>query len=337
MKVRHFLTLQDLHADELNRILDGAARIKASGAPKPGPLEGQNWGLLFLKNSTRTRVSFEVGIRRLGGGSLFLDSGGLQIGRGESLADTARILSGYLDGLVVRTFGQGELDELAAHASIPIVNALTDQWHPAQALADLLTARELFGPLEKTTWCYLGDGNNVARTLAVGAALAGYKLSLAGPRGYWVGDDVMALAKRLNPKVRIERTEDARAGVRGAQVLYTDTWISMGDNPAESEGREMAFRPYQINDGLLDAAGPDAVALHCLPAHRGQEITDRVMDGPRSGVWRQAANRLPAQMALLEFLSTGARKGPPPARVAKKTSRKKSGSPRKPKKIRRRK
>jgi ornithine carbamoyltransferase len=311
MKARHFLTLQDLGRGEIEAVLRRAREMKKDRAKVRPCLGGGAWGLLFFKNSTRTRVSFEVGIRKLGGSSLFLDSSTLQAGRGESLADTGRILSGYLDGLIVRTFGQEHLEELASQASIPVVNALTDQWHPAQVLADLMTAQEVLGDLGETRWCYLGDGNNMARTLAVGASLMGFEIRLAGPRGYWVQDDLLRLAQRLNPKARMTRTEDARAAVKGAQVLYTDTWISMGDNPAESEARELAFRDYQLNDALLDAASPEAFALHCLPAHRGQEITDRVMDGPRSRIWQQAENRLWAQMALLEFLAAGSKTHPP--------------------------
>lgn len=301
----HLLALQDLDSAEIGQLLQRAGSIQNSEGLESQPLSGQVWGLLFLKNSTRTRVSFEVAIRRLGGNSLYLDSQTLQLGRGETWKDTGKVLAGYLDGMVVRTYGQEDLVDLASVVDIPIINALTDLWHPCQILADMLTVQNEFGKVEGTRWTYLGDGNNIARTLVMGAALCGYELVLAGPKKYWVNESILNQAKSLNPNVSITSTEDAKEAVRGSQVLCTDTWLSMGDKETEANLRKKDLGPYQLNAVLMKAAEPKAIALHCLPAHRGEEITDDIMDGPQSRIWAQAKNRLPVQQALLELLARG--------------------------------
>lgn len=307
MKARHLLTLLDLTPGDLVGLLDRADRLKAlyrSGQPHR-PLTGKTLGLLFEKASTRTRVSFEAAMNQLGGSGLILSSDDLQIKRGETVADTARVLSRYLDVLVIRTFGHDQLESWAAAATIPVVNGLTDLHHPCQALGDLMTIRERFGALKELKMAYIGDGNNVAHSLIAGAAKTGIEIHLACPKGYGPNPEVVRASRAAAKQTgaRIELMEDPRNAVRDTDILYTDVWVSMGQEK-EAKTRLKKFKPYQINETLLSFAKPSAVVMHCLPAHRGMEITAGVLDGNRSIVWDQAENRLHIQKAILEWLLT---------------------------------
>jgi ornithine carbamoyltransferase len=286
---RHFLTGAELSADELHGLLDRALELK--GAPDASRvLEGRHVALLFEKPSTRTRLSFEAGVVELGGHPLILRADELQLTRGESPRDTALILSRHVHAVGVRTGDDAIVEELAAHASIPVFNMLTARHHPCQALADLLTLRETFGRLEGLRLAYVGDGNNVARSLAVLGRTAGVDVVVAAPDGY-----------QLGPEDGATLTDDAAAAVEGANAVYADVWVSMGDE-ATADERRAALAPYRLDDALLDRAAPDAIALHCLPAHPGEEITAEVLYGPRQRIWDQAENRRHAQKALLEWL-----------------------------------
>ncbi|MBC3191619.1 ornithine carbamoyltransferase [Pseudonocardia sp. C8] len=302
--VRHLLRDDDLTPAEQAKVLDLADRLKAdrfAERPLAGP---KAVAVVFDKSSTRTRVSFETGITQLGGTAVILDGTTSQLGRGETISDTARVLSRYADAIVWRTSGQERIEEMAAAATVPVVNALTDTFHPCQVLADLQTIRERLGRLAGVTLTYLGDGaNNVAHSLLLGGATAGLHVRISAPAGFTPEPDVVRDAK-----ARAERTggsvtlvADPQAAVAGADVVVTDTWTSMGQ---EGDGldRVAPFRPYQLNTALLERAAPGAVVLHCLPAHRGEEITDEVIDGPASAVWDEAENRLHAQKALLTWL-----------------------------------
>ena len=298
---RSLLTLADLDPAGVHRLLDDADSL--SERTRRDDLQGRTVGLVFEKPSTRTRVSFEVAVVDLGGHPLVLSSGDLQLGRGEPVADTARVLSSYLDALVVRTFDQSRLTDLATFGSIPVVNALSDQAHPCQALADLQTIRAHLGRLRGVRVAWLGDGNNVAASLARAAAMTGMQLVVAGPSGYGLPDDVVAECRRLaTDGAVLTVTDDPVAAVDGAQVVATDVWTSMGDDPASSGVRRDVMAPYALSSELLSKADPDAVVLHCLPAHRGEEIAAEVIDGARSLVWRQAANRLPTAKAVLRHV-----------------------------------
>jgi ornithine carbamoyltransferase len=300
---RDFLTLLSITPAELARILDLSSEDKRATA-RTRPLAGKVLGLIFEKPSTRTRVSFEVGIRKLGGETVFLSSRDLQMGRGESIADTGRVLSSYLDGLIVRTFGHGILTELADSATIPVINALSDLHHPCEAIADLMAMREAFGTLAGLPVAYVGDGNNVAHSLIEAGALAGLDLRIASPEGYTVDPGIVDGARRACPTLSLTLTTDPIAAVAGAKVIYTDVWTSMGQE-GEEEGRRKVFAPYRIDRALMAAAAPGVKAMHCLPAHRGEEITADVIDSADSLVWEQAANRLWAQMGLLRILYQG--------------------------------
>jgi ornithine carbamoyltransferase len=303
---RSYLTVTELSADELVWVLNRADEHRMDRRRRD-TLAGRTIGLIFEKPSTRTRVSFEVGIAELGGTPLVLSSRDLQLGRGETVADTARVLSRYVHGLVVRTFAQQRLEELATHGTVPVVNALSDHSHPWQALADLQTVRARFGTLAGVRLAYVGDGNNVAHSLLRAGALAGMHVVVVAPEGHGPDADVVAEAADLCDATggSVAVTDDPTIGVKGANVIYTDVWASMGQED-EHDARVAAFRAYQVDDTLLGAAADDAIVLHCLPAHRGEEITAEVIDGPRSAVWDQAENRLHAQKALLELLYTGA-------------------------------
>jgi ornithine carbamoyltransferase len=301
---RHLLRDDDLTPAEQREVLDLAAALKAEPFSRR-PLEGPRAvAVLFDKPSTRTRLSFEAGIAQLGGTPLVVDAGSSQMGRGETIADTARVMSRYTAALVWRTGAHTRVEEMAAAATVPVVNALTDSFHPCQVLADLQTIRERFGRLAGLTLTYLGDGaNNMAASLLLGGVTAGLHVRVCAPDGFTPDAGVLRDAK-----ARAEETGgsaalvgDPHAAVEGAEVVVTDTWVSMGQ---EDDGLDRAapFRPLQVNDALLDRAAPDVVALHCLPAHRGDEITDAVLDGPRSAVWDEAENRLHAQKALLTWL-----------------------------------
>jgi ornithine carbamoyltransferase len=288
-----FLTGEELDRDQLMALLERAEELKRGREHGEGgdSLVGRSVALLFEKPSTRTRVSFEVGVAELGAKPIVLRADELQLTRGESVADTGRILSGYLHGIVIRSGSDERVRELAEGASVPVINGLTPDHHPCQALADLLTLKERFGDLEGLRLAYVGDGNNVARSLAILGRTAGVEVTIASPDGYRIEEGLAEL------------TDDARAAAAGADAIYTDVWVSMGDEE-EAERRRSDLGPYQLNDELLTAASERAIALHCLPAHPGEEITADVLYGERSAVWDQAENRLHAQKALLERLLT---------------------------------
>ena len=300
---RDILSLNDLSADEITELLSLAAVLKSG--EQQAILKGKVLGLLFRKASTRTRVSFAAAIAQCGGTVLDLMPTTMQVSRGEPIPDTARILSGYLDVLAIRTFDQGEVEDFARYASIPIINALTDLYHPCQILADLLTVQEVFGQISGITMTYCGDGNNIVHSLLLGAALTGMNLRVATPKGYEPKMDVVERARGISRTVgsgsTIELLSDPVAAVEGVDVLYTDVWASMGQE-ALADARIPIFQPFQLNDDLLAKASGSAIVLHCLPAHRGEEITNAVIEGKQSRVWQQAENRLHAQKALLVSL-----------------------------------
>lgn len=300
LKGADFLTLAPLSGGEIEALLEEAIRLKSEGTKGYRPLAGKTIGLVFEKPSTRTRVSFEVAVHRLGGHPVPLSGDDLQLGRGETVADTGRVLSRYLDGLVVRTFGQDRLEELAASAAVPVVNALTDASHPCQALADMMTVLEYRGDFRGLKLAYLGDGNNVANSLARAAAKLGMEMVVATPVGHEVDAEVIDECREYGADSggSLETTNDPGSAAAGADILYTDVWVSMGQPDA---GRDALahFEDFQINRELLDLAKEDSMVMHCLPAHRGLEITSEVLDGGRSAVWDQAENRLHAQVALL--------------------------------------
>lgn len=286
---RHFLTGNELSRDELVALIDRAIELKAEPLASRA-LAGNSVALIFQKPSTRTRVSFEVGIAELGGHPMILRPDEMQLSRGESPRDTALVLSRHVAAICIRTGPDALVEELAANASVPVVNMLTAGHHPCQALADLMTLRETFGRLEGLVLTYVGDGNNVARSLAIVGALAGVEVRIAAPSGY-----------QLEPVAGAKLFEDPAEAVAGAHALYSDVWVSMGDE-ATADARRAALAPYRIDDALLDRAADDAIALHCLPAHPGEEITAEVLYGTRQRIWDQAENRRHAQKALLELL-----------------------------------
>jgi len=295
-----YLSVDDLTPAELDELLDLAAKLKSDPAAHAESLRGHSVALVFEKPSTRTRVSFEVGVAELGGHPVVLSSNDLQLGRGETIEDTGRVLSRYVDAIVLRTFEQERLEVLASAASVPVVNSLSDFEHPCQALADLLTVRERLGSLRGRVLTYLGDGNNVAHSLLLAGAKAGMTVRVATPPGFEPIPQVVQRATEIAAETGCEivTTDDATGASTGADVLYTDVWASMGQE-AEADERMLIFPLYQLNQALVDVAAEDVVVLHCLPAHRGQEITGEVLDGPRSAVWDQAENRLHTQKALL--------------------------------------
>ncbi len=294
---RHFLAIPDLNREELEGVLDLAARMKR-GDYREKPLTGRTLGMIFAKSSTRTRVSFEVGAFQLGGHALFLSARDIQLGRGEPIRDTARVLSRYLDGLMIRTYDHAEVEELARYASIPVINGLTDLLHPCQVLADLLTVREALGGWDGRTVAWIGDGNNMANSWLNAAGVLGFELRLACPSRYGPNPEILERNRRLTSVVL---TDDPEAAVRGAHVVNTDVWASMGQE-AEQVERARAFREYLVDSRLMHSADPQAIFLHCLPAHRGEEVAEEVIEGPQSWVWVQAENRLHAQKALMAML-----------------------------------
>jgi ornithine carbamoyltransferase len=301
MTPRHFLAIPDLSRDELVALFDLAARMK-SGAYHEKPLTGKTLGMVFAKSSTRTRVSFEVGAFQLGGHALFLSSRDIQLGRGEPIRDTARVLSRYLDGIMIRTFDHADVEELARYGSIPVINGLTDLLHPCQVLADLLTVREHLGGWEGKAIAWVGDGNNMANSWLNAAGTLGFELRLACPRGY---EPNAGILERNRAKTKVLLTTDPREAVRGAHVVNTDVWASMGQEE-EREIRARAFAGYMVDRALMRLADAGAIFLHCLPAHRGEEVSDEVIEGPQSKVWDEAENRLHVQKALMATLMGGA-------------------------------
>ncbi|NLT18466.1 MAG: Ornithine carbamoyltransferase [Firmicutes bacterium ADurb.Bin080] len=298
--MKDLLKLRDLKKHEIIELLNIADQYKYSrkmfGVKRTDDLKGMTLGMIFEKASTRTRVSFEVGMYELGGQALFLSSKDLQIGRGEPIEDTARVLSRYLDGIMIRTFSQEMVEKLAEHASIPIINGLTDYAHPCQVLADLMTIREYKGKLEGLKFAYIGDGNNMANSLIVGCTKVGMKVSIACPKDYYPDADIVKWAEK---KGNFTITQNPEEAAKDADVLYTDVWASMGQE-GEAEKRKMAFKGYQINKKLMGFAKADAIVLHCLPAHREEEITGEVFEEHADQIFEQAENRLHAQKAVLK-------------------------------------
>ena len=302
MSLRHFLDLGDAGADGIAAILKDAAARKAARAGWPKgkadadvPLDGITLAMIFEKSSTRTRVSFDMAMRQLGGSALVLDSASSQLGRGESVADTARVLSAYVDAIMIRTNHHDKAIELADSASVPVINGLTDLSHPCQLLADMQTVIERKNVLAGTRWAWLGDGNNVCHSLIEAGSLMGFEVRVSCPAGHEPDARVLAAAAERGLAVPIIR--DPQDAVAGADVVVTDTWTSMGQ--IDGGERMVALAPYRVDEALMAAAGADAMFLHCLPAHRGEEVTDAVIDGPRSAVWDEAENRLHAQKSLL--------------------------------------
>ena len=301
LKGRSFTRVADWSRDELLEVLDLADDLKRRQQAREEHhlLPGRTLGMIFQKPSTRTRVSFEVGIYQLGGTGLYLSAGDLQLGRGETIKDTAVVLSRYLDAIMIRTFAQSDVEELAANASIPVINGLTDSAHPCQALADVMTIRERFGRLEGLKVVYLGDGNNVCASLMVACAKLGMEFVAATPADYRPEEEAIRIAREAGGS--IELSDDPRAAVEGADVLYTDVWTSMGQEE-EREQRLQDLAGFGIDADLVKQAGDSTIVLHCLPAHYGEEITEDVLYGPQSAVWDQAENRLHAQKALMALV-----------------------------------
>jgi len=299
--VRHFLAIPDFTREELLRTLDLAARMKR-GTFRERPLEGKTLAMIFTKSSTRTRVSFEVGTYQLGGHALFLFSRDIQLGRGEPLRDTARVLSRFVDGIMIRTFDHSDPEELARYGSVPVINGLTDLLHPCQIMADLLTVRESVGEdLEGMRVAWVGDGNNMANSWLNAAYRLGFELRLAVPPGY---EPDAAILERARGAARIVLTHDPREAVEGADVVNTDVWASMGQEE-EAAARARDFAGFLVDEALMETASERSIFLHCLPAHRGEEVTEGVLEGPRSRVWDEAENRLHVQKAIMARLMGG--------------------------------
>jgi ornithine carbamoyltransferase len=300
MPKRDFLSVPDLSAGDLAGLLALASDMK-SGRYRERPLTGKTLAMIFAKSSTRTRVSFEVGVFHLGGHALFLSARDIQLGRGEPIKDTARVLSRYVDGIMIRTFDHADVEELARHATVPVINGLSDLLHPCQVLGDLLTVYEAFGSWDSKVVAWIGDGNNVANSWLHAAGLLGLEMRLACPEGYEPNREIFEWAKRTAQIFIFEDPDDA---VRGAHVVNTDVWASMGQED-EAGTRQLAFKGYTVDEDLMKLAAPDAIFLHCLPAHRGEEVLDAVIEGPQSRVFEQAENRLHVQKALLATLLGG--------------------------------
>ena len=296
--MKHLLTLEQLSKEEILDILNLADQLKFQKKNKiPHPiLAGKTLGMIFQKSSTRTRVSFEVGMHELGGQALFLSSRDLQIGRGEPIQDTARVLSRYLDGIMIRTYAQKEVEDLAKYGSIPVINALTDYCHPCQVLADLMTIREFKGSFDGLKAVFIGDGNNMANSIIVGCLRLGMRVAIASPKEYEICDHIKEFAKGF-PGM-FEMTNDPMEAAKGADVIFTDVWASMGQE-GEKEKREKAFKGYQVNSEMMVIANKDCMVQHCLPAHRGEEITEEVFEAHADEIFEEAENRLHAQKAVL--------------------------------------
>ncbi|MEC3606601.1 ornithine carbamoyltransferase [Bacillus glycinifermentans] len=298
---KDFLSLKDFSKEEILYLLQEAADMKNNKIQRI--FQGKTLAMIFEKSSTRTRVSFEAGMAQLGGNALFLSSKDMQLGRGETIADTAKVLSRYVDAIMIRTFEHEKVEELAEHADIPVINGLTDLFHPCQALADLLTIQEIKGTFKGLKAAYIGDGNNVAHSLLIGCAKVGCDITVASPEGYEPNPEVVALAKAFAEEsgADITITNDAALAVQDADVVYSDVFTSMGQE-SETNERLSIFSPYQVNSRLVSRAKADYIFLHCLPAHRGEEVAAEVIDGPTSAVFDQAENRLHVQKALLKAL-----------------------------------
>jgi ornithine carbamoyltransferase len=309
-KVTDYLRVADLTPTELTHILDVSAKMKQDHRGWLYALQGQTLACFFEKPSTRTRVSFEGAAHRLGMLPIMLRPDELQLGRGEPIADTARVLAGYSAAIVIRTFAQALLQEIADAADVPVINALTDDHHPCQALADLLTVREVFGSLSGVKVAYIGDGNNVAHSLMEAGALAGMHVVVASPPGFEPNPEVLARSRAIAGTTggHVEVVSDPADACHGAQAIYTDVWVSMGQDD-DTARRLKELDAFRVTGALMEMAAPDAIFLHCLPAHRGQEVAADVIDGPRSRVWQQAANRLPTEQAVVFTLVTGVLEG----------------------------
>jgi ornithine carbamoyltransferase len=301
--MRHFLTLLDLSSDELRSLLADATQLKAAHARRqPTPvLQGRVLGLVFEKPSLRTRVSFQAAIAQLGGASVFMNGQEVGLGSRESVADVARTISQYVDAVVLRTFHHETVEAFAAHAACPVINGLSDYHHPCQALADVFTMQEIFGKVAGRTLVFVGDGNNVARCVAVACGKLGVRFILAAPEGYHFDEPFLQAYRQALPKAELTQNGDPRHAVAGADVIYTDVWTSMGQE-AERDQRLRQFSGFQVNGELMALAPKHAKLMHCLPAHRGEEVTSEVLDGERSVVFQQAGNRMHAQKALLQWL-----------------------------------
>ena len=305
MSMKHFISIHDITGDEFSSLLDLALKLKKEtkeGIPHP-ILKGKTLGMIFTKSSTRTRVSFEVGMYQLGGHQLFLNANDMQLGRGESIYDTANVMSRFVDGIMIRTYDHQDVLDLAKYGSVPVINALTDYLHPCQALADLMTVYEHKGRLQGLKMAYVGDGNNVAHSLLYACAKAGMDMAVATPEGYGCAEEVVANAREdaKASGASILITNDPAEAAAGADVVCTDTWVSMGQE-AEKAERVKIFKDYQVNGALFGKASEDALFIHCLPAYRGYEVTEEVIDGPRSVIFDEAENRLHAQKAVLATL-----------------------------------
>ncbi len=300
---KDFLTVNDFSREALMELIRLAIKMKKSKADYKNSLSGKKLGMIFTKSSTRTRVSFEAGIYELGGMGIFLNTNDIQIGRGEPIADTAKVLSRYLDGIMIRTFAHSDVEQLAEHATIPIINGLTDYLHPCQVMADMMTVQEHKGQIGGLNFAFIGDGNNMAHSLGLLCSKLGVNFAIATPDGYEMESTVVSKinsnSKLTGCKVLI--TDDPREAIRNADVVYTDVWTSMGQEK-ESEQRLKAFAGYCIDSKLVSLAKPDYIFLHCLPAHRGEEVAAEVIDGPNSVVWDEAENRLHAQKAIMHEL-----------------------------------
>ncbi|WP_338753326.1 ornithine carbamoyltransferase [Bacillus sp. FJAT-52991] len=298
-----FLKLIDFSSEEIAALIELADDMKKNKEKYLDSLKGQILGMIFEKHSTRTRVSFEAAMLQLGGHAMFLSSNDLQVGRGETIEDTGKVLSGYLDGIMIRTHSHSRIEALAEAASIPVINGLTDLYHPCQALADLLTVYELKGSFKGNKMVYIGDGNNVAHSLMIASVMVGMDFALTAPVGYEAAPQVVEIAQKISEQTgaKLTFTEDPLEAVKGADFIYTDVWTSMGQEE-EAKERLQVFAPYQVNDQLMAVANPDCKFMHCLPAHRGEEVSASVMDGEKSVVFQQAENRMHAQKAVLYSL-----------------------------------
>jgi ornithine carbamoyltransferase len=307
MKQRHLLSLRDYSRADLEELFSLAEQLKANPGAYADALRGKSLGMVFHKPSTRTRVSFEVGMFQLGGQAVFMEADQIQLNRGETLPDTAKVLSRYVSGIVARVFSHQDILDLARHGSVPVINGLSDLLHPCQALADYFTIRELFGDLSGRKLAYLGDGNNVCHELMFGAVKLGVAMAVASPEGHKPNELIVKSAVREAQKTKAPVpliTTDPQEAIADADVVYTDVWASMGQE-AEAEARRQVFEPFSVTPALLAAARPTAVFMHCLPAHRGEEVAAEVIDGPQSVVFQQAENRLHVQKAALVLLLRG--------------------------------